>query len=553
MNKDADEILFRDEVPSNDADEILFRDEIPNKDADEILFGDEVPEPEPIRAAPWKVLIVDDEADVHSVTTFMLKNLEYQDRGLEFLHAYSGAEAKELLRAHPDIAVVLLDVVMETDDSGLRLVQWIREELGNFLVRIVLRTGQPGKAPAAKVIVDYDINDYKEKTELGMDKMLVTMISALRGYASITMIEKNRRGLRRILDASADIFEPQSLEKLGAGVLGQLTDMLRGSEPCSGLLASGRIASGRDIVHVVVGNGRFAELTDLELDQVADVDVQAVYTQLSGQEHGFIFEEDRCGWLFTGQAGITTFLYLEGCRQLDENGRDLLELFFANVSLAVDNLLLNKGIEDAQKELIFNIAETMECRSAETGSHVRRVAEYTWLLALKYGLDEEEAEMLKLASTPHDLGKVGIPDSILNKPGPLTPEEYQIIKTHVHRGHDLLVHSSSPMIRAAAYIILEHHERWDGTGYPKGLRGEEIHLYGRIVAVADVFDALSNKRVYHEAWSWDSVFAYFEEQRGKHFDPRLVDLLLENREAFMDIWLRYKTDDDDAPSLPNDA
>jgi HD-GYP domain-containing protein (c-di-GMP phosphodiesterase class II) len=161
------------------------------------------------------------------------------------------------------------------------------------------------------------------------------------------------------------------------------------------------------------------------------------------------------------------------------------------------------------------------------------------LLALKYGLGEEQAEMLKLASTAHDLGKIGIPDSILNKPGPLSPEEYEIIKSHVQRGHNLLMRSSSPIIQTAARIILLHHERWDGQGYPQGLVGEETHVHGRIVAVADVFDALSNRRVYHEAWSWDEVFAHFLEESGKHFDPCLVDILLENKDEFMAIWEQY--------------
>ena len=246
-----------------------------------------------------------------------------------------------------------------------------------------------------------------------------------------------------------------------------------------------------------------------------------------------------CAWYFKSQTGSENFLYFEIAKELDENDHDLLELFFTNVSLAFDNLFLNKGIEDTQKEIIFHIAETMECRSAETGGHVRRVAEYAKLLALKYGLGEEEAEMLKLASTPHDLGKIGIPDSILNKPGALTPEEYTIIKTHVYRGHDLLMSSSSPIIQAAALIVLLHHERWDGLGYPQGLKGEEIHIHGRIIGIADVFDALSNKRVYHEAWTWEAVFDHFREQRGKHFDPKLVDILLENQEAFKKIWSRY--------------
>jgi len=515
-------------------------------DPDEILFKDEAPEPTrssssrgSANGAPWKILIVDDEADVHSVTTYMIKGMDYLGRRFTFFHAYSGREAREILAEHQDMAVILLDVVMETEDSGLQLVHYIREELNNHTVRIVLRTGQPGKAPAAKVILEYDINDYKEKTELTLDKMLVTVVSALRSYHFITTIENNRKGLKKIIDASTDIFERQSLHKLGSGVLSQLNAILQLREEAIVDQTSGLTASGIEGQSVVLAaTGQFGRYIDRPVSQVDTDLIRAALERAQSQPHGFYCEGGKCAWYFKSQTGSENFLYFEIAKELDENDHDLLELFFTNVSLAFDNLFLHKGIEDTQKEIIFQIAETMECRSAETGSHVRRVAEYARLLALKYGLGEEEAEMLKLASTPHDLGKIGIPDSILNKPGPLTPEEYLIIKTHVFRGHDLLMNSSSPIIRAAANIILQHHERWDGQGYPQGLQGEEIHIHGRIIGVADVFDALSNRRVYHEAWSWEAVFAHFREQRGRHFDPKLVDILLENQEAFKAIWAR---------------
>ena len=511
-------------------------------DNDEILFKDEVQPVASVSEAQegWKILIVDDEADVHSVTVYMLAGQEYRGRKFNFLHAYSGEEAKVVLMEHPDVAVILLDVVMETDDSGLRLVKYIRDELCNYEVRIILRTGQPGKAPAAQVILDYDIDDYKEKTELTLEKMLVTLISALRSYSFITTIENNRKGLRRIIEASSDIFERQSLQKLGCGVLSQLTSILQLKKDAvyshaSGLAASG--IKGKSIV--LAATGDFCDSVEMPIEEVKGEMMHRALARAKTQPHGFYCEGGKCAWYFQSKTGSENFLYFEISKDLDENDQDLLELFFTNVSLAFDNLFLNKGIEDTQKEVIFHIAETMECRSAETGSHVRRVSEYVRLLALKYGLGEEQAEMLKLASTAHDLGKIGIPDSILNKPGPLTPEEYEIIKSHVQRGHDLLMRSSSPIIQTAARIILLHHERWDGQGYPQGLVGEETHIHGRIVAVADVFDALSNKRVYHEAWTWDEVFAHFLEESGKHFDPCLVDILLENRDEFIAIWEEY--------------
>lgn len=511
-------------------------------DNDDILFKEEGPDfgPADFGGQSWKILIVDDEIDVHSVTTFMLAGQKYRNRAFSFLHAMSGAEARHILSGHPDIAVVLLDVVMETDDSGLRLVRFIREELRNLAVRIILRTGQPGKAPAAQVILDYDIDDYKEKTELTLEKMLVTIVSALRCFSLITAIEENRQGLKRIIEASSDIFERQSLQKLGSGVLTQLTSILQLKKNAvythaSGLAASG--SKGRSMV--LAATGEFCAFIEQPMEKIGEEEVHRALELAKSQPHGFYCEGGRCAWYFQSRTGSENYLYFEVSRDLNENDRDLLELFFTNVSLAFDNLFLNKGIEDTQKEVIFHIAETMECRSAETGGHVRRVAEFARLLALKYGLGEEEAEMLKLASTVHDLGKIGIPDAILNKPGPLAPEEFEIIKSHVQRGYDMLMRSSSPIIRAAARIVLTHHERWDGLGYPQGISGEEIHVHGRIVAVADVFDALSSKRIYHQPWSREEIFAYFLEQSGKHFDPCLVDILLQSREEFMAICDKY--------------
>jgi len=507
-------------------------------DNDTLVFKDEetsgIITSETTYGSPWKILIVDDDEDVHSVTIFMLSGQKYRERTFSFLHAYSAEEAKSVLDEHEDIAVILLDVVMESDDSGLLLVKYVREKLRNLAVRIILRTGQAGKAPATRVILEYDIDDYKEKTELTLERMLVCVISALRSYSFITAIEENRNGLKRIIEASADIFERQSLKKLAAEVLRQLAGILQLKKDDMETHVSGLAASAVDgELTVMAASGKFSEFADRPLSQVSGNLVQQALSMAKKQPHAFYCESGTCAWYFRNQDVSEIFLFFEIGKKLDENEQDLLELFFANVSMAFDNLLLNKSIEDTQKEVIFQLAETVEYRSAETGGHVRRVSEYARLLALQSGLGEEEAEMLRLASTAHDLGKIGIPDSILGKPGPLTPDEYEIIKSHVLRGHELLMHSTRPIIQAAARIVLQHHERWDGTGYPQGLSGEDIHLHARIVAVADVFDALSNKRAYHQAWSREEVFTYFQDQRGKQFDPRLVDIMLENKPLFM--------------------
>ena len=181
-----------------------------------------------------------------------------------------------------------------------------------------------------------------------------------------------------------------------------------------------------------------------------------------------------------------------------------------------------------------------ESRSKETGNHVKRVAEYTKILALKYGLCEAEAEMLMQASPMHDIGKIAIPDSILNKPGRLTQDEMEIMETHAQKGHDMLKVSTRPLLKAASTIALEHHEKWDGTGYPNGKKAKEIHIYGRITALADVFDALGSDRCYKKAWDDEKIFKMLKEEKSKHFDPELIDIFFENLDELLEIRNKFK-------------
>lgn len=196
---------------------------------------------------------------------------------------------------------------------------------------------------------------------------------------------------------------------------------------------------------------------------------------------------------------------------------------------------LNVEITDTQKEVVYTMESIGESRSKETGNHVKRVAEYSKILALAYGIPEEEAELLKTASPMHDIGKVWIPDSILKKPARLTPEEFEVMKTHAELGYEMLKYSKRDILKTASIVAYEHHERWDGKGYPRGLNGENIHIYGRITAIADVFDALGSTRVYKAAWSDEEIFKLFKEERGKQFDPILVDLFFENFHKFDEI------------------
>ncbi len=201
---------------------------------------------------------------------------------------------------------------------------------------------------------------------------------------------------------------------------------------------------------------------------------------------------------------------------------------------------LYDDLEESQREIIYKLAEIGDIRSKETGNHVKRVAEYSRLLARKISLDEDSVNALYTASPMHDIGKIGIPDSILNKPSKLNKEEWEVMKTHAEIGYNILKTSNRPILNTAAIISYTHHEKWDGSGYPRGLKGDEIHIFGRITAIIDVFDALSTIRPYKKSWPLEDITEYLIQRRGKHFDPKLIDILLDNIDEFLEIKKRYR-------------
>ncbi len=210
--------------------------------------------------------------------------------------------------------------------------------------------------------------------------------------------------------------------------------------------------------------------------------------------------------------------------------RNLLSMVFSEKALRNQNAQLEAMVQARTKELydtrlqtIRLLGRAVEYRDNETGYHIIRISEISAMLGKGMGLNEQECELLFNASPMHDIGKIGIPDKILFKPGKLDAEEWEIMKTHSTMGADILSGHDTKLLETAYAIALNHHEKWDGTGYPKGLKGEEIPLVGRIVAIADVFDALTSKRKYKPSWSIEETVALLKKERGKHFDPALVD------------------------------
>ena len=489
---------------------------------------------------PWKLMIVDDEPEVHTITRLALSGFKYDERGLEFVSAFSGAEAKELLTRYPDIAMVFLDVVMETENSGLDVVRFIRNELNNHMTRIILRTGQPGQAPERRVVLEYDINDYKTKTELTAQKLFTSIVAGLRSYADLKVIKQNQNGLEHIINASASIFKIQSMQCFVQGVLTQLNGLLKRDENTadsgSGCFAT-RKRDGR--LQVIAGTGvyvgRAGEPVEEVLSAKAVEDIKGAI-----ERRASVFGPLYVALFFESIDGRSNVIYLEVGRSLGVFEQDLLNIFCANVTVAFDNINLTGELENSQKEVVERIGAVAETRSEETGNHVRRVAHYCHLLGKAAGMSDEEAIIFREAAPMHDIGKVGIPDSILNKPGKLTEKEFEIMKQHSEIGSRLLSGSKSRLLDLSAIVALEHHERYDGGGYPLGLKCDQISLYGRITAIADVFDALGSDRCYKKAWPVDEVFDYLRTQRAKQFDPDLVDLFLAQRGEVLKIRESFK-------------
>ena len=226
------------------------------------------------------------------------------------------------------------------------------------------------------------------------------------------------------------------------------------------------------------------------------------------------------------------------------NFRKIIEL---KLQLQNFNANLKKEVEKATAELVERehealrtISRLAEYRDPETGSHIARVAHYSKMLAKAYGLSEREQEILFYASPLHDIGKVGIPDAILLKPAKFDDDEYIQMKKHSFMGYEILKESRNPYLQAGAIIAKEHHEKYDGSGYGEGLKGEKIHIYGRITAIADVFDALTSQRPYKKPWRFEDAMAFLDEESGKHFDPKLVTLFIENIDKVQEIYLQFE-------------
>jgi CheY-like chemotaxis protein len=306
---------------------------------DELVFKDERKEPRDIADQAWTVLIVDDEEEVHAVTKLALSDFEFCGRRLRFVHAYSAAEAKMILRERSDIALVLLDVVMESETAGLSVVEFVRNELGNRFLRIILRTGQPGQAPELDVIRLYDINDYKNKTELTQTRLYTTIYTSLSAYRDLVALDANRRGLEKVIEASAHIFELQSLAKFTQGVLEQLTALLFLGTDAVMIHASGAAVQAQ--LEIVAGTGSYALLSGQNAREALPATVlerieDARRAELPIYGKNYFVRDQR--------NGDELIFYVGADAPLSVPDRSLIDLFCQNVAIAYKNVVRFEGL-----------------------------------------------------------------------------------------------------------------------------------------------------------------------------------------------------------------
>jgi response regulator RpfG family c-di-GMP phosphodiesterase len=470
----------------------------------------------------WKILVIDDEPDVRALTRISLRDFTFANRSLELIEAGSAAEAMKQLDEHHDIAVALVDVVMETEDAGLKLVGHIRQQLGNSMMRIVIRTGQPGVAPERHVIDNYDIDDYKDKTELTASRLYTTVRSALKAYRDLQTINTNRLGLERILDSTPSIYRlrQSSLSSFFNGMLTQIIGLCRLSHTSHIGSLEGVIATiDHNEVNVRAYTSQFANNPRFN-----EIHQQCVNSIVYGDPITHLRNQAEVLPLIIADQPVG-YIYIEPIEPLSVIDKSLIHIFAKQCSQAMENYELHSNIVSSFENSIDMLAEIAEYKDRSTGSHVNRLDHYTRATAIALGIGIEEARIYGKASRLHDVGKVGIPDYILSKPDKLTVEEFEIIKKHTTLGANILGHD--PAFELAQKIALHHHERWDGRGYPDGLMAADLPIATRIVSVADVFDALISWRPYKEAWSIEQARTAILEGAGTQFDPDVVTAFIQ--------------------------
>ena len=509
--------------------------------ADDFLFADEADAGVAAKKEPWKVIIADDELDVHVATKLVLKEFSFRDRNIEFIDAYTGQEACDMLRQHPDAAVMFLDVVMETDDAGLRAVKRIREELGNKMVRIILRTGQPGHAPEDEVILNYDINDYKAKSEMTAKKLFTSVVAALRSFQDLATIESSRRGLVKVLDAASSMdFRSRSL--FVSGLLMQLGSLLDIGEDDLVLIRRGD-AGGDDSIMAAAGS--YDPFVGEPVKDVFDEETVALVTKVltSGATH---VDGKRSIYQVPLPNLCDVAIYVGGAKTISETELALIDVFCLKIVLAYENYEFveqSRCDQNAEIALLTRLSSHASYLSVAYVTNRGRLSRDITAKMKETGsrelIENRLPEVIERAAMLADIGNYAIPVTTLEKAGPLSADELALVRTHPELGAALLKEvldevTGGRVAGLAQQIVLSHHECFDGSGYPHKLAGAAIPLSGRIVAVADCYMALTSERPWRKAFSHVDAVTMIKQEAGKKYDPSVVKSFVAVSDAYRD-------------------
>lgn len=485
--------------------------------------------------AGWKTLIVDDDPSVHDVTKIALGDFAFRGRKIEFLDAYSAAEGIAKLAEHPDIAVMFLDVVMEDEHAGLTAVHRIREELGNRRVRIVLRTGQPGYAPEREAVLNYDINDYKTKSELTATKLVTCMVAALRSWIEMESMERSRRTLMLLLDAAGELDAGAQRAYLAgmhvqfASLLSLVDDELlicTADDAASGCGEAAILSAGGELVPYIGTPLAEADLPERLRERVA---------RSLAQKASSVFGDAAVIYLPTTPQPCV--LYLAVPRDFDAVESALAGIFCHKLLLARSNLAHLDMLAGDVEALALSLAQVAEPEALCSPDELQALGRLAAALAERLLADAPQRglhllpKQIAAAAMLHDYGNASLElRDWLIRPGPLEADEIAVVRQHPQAGKEALLRlalhaGAQSHLRLAAEIAAAHHECFDGSGYPLGLCGEAIPLAARIVAVADAFLAMTSARPWRAAMTAAAALDMIEAGAGGRFDPRVADAL----------------------------
>ncbi|ALJ34319.1 DUF3369 domain-containing protein [Azospirillum brasilense] len=514
------------------------------------------PEATPVPPAKPRlhVLVVDPDPALAGLTRTALDGFALDGAPVTVLTAATAAEAREALYRNPGTAAVLLEPVLDPAadgvPEGLGLIDHIRKDLGNSRARILVCTAHPERAPEEVVVEGHDVSDYRLKDGLTARTLRTAVVPRLRAFLNLQTQAAGRKALARMLVATTGLLEMRTPDVLFPNILPRVVGLL-GIGRHALLCIQGDTLPRDRRIRVRASTGRFAKWKDVDVAELGEPNVAAALERLSPSSETIV-EPGYCALRLRAHGGIIGMIYVEGHNN-EGTAREwqLLELFRNKCSIAFENALLFEELNTAQKATVLAMGSLAEYKDNAAAGHLQRIERLVGDIARElrvHGrfadeLDEELVEKVGLAALLHDVGMLSVSDETLGIPGELANNDMAAIQRHTLIGHRILSEAALPLrgrslLSIAAEIARYHHERYDGSGYMEGLRGGAIPVSARIMAVADVFDALITDRQYRKAWGVEHAITWIAERAGKDFDPLVV-------EAFLTVIRRIQTEEPD--------